>query len=191
MSTPSSAWSSTVAPPDDERSAVSSASALAVTTSALRICPPSRPTSIRTKSSATRNHLRENAVDGIGMDERELEAEQPAARRPIDHVRAGGVEPLERRDQVLCGDRDVVHSRAAACEEAAHRSVLARRRHELETTVADEDGGRLDALIGDRSTVLEPRAEERLVRRNCFVEIRDGDTEVMNALHGRDAIGAC
>ena len=125
------------------------------------------------------------------MDERELEAEEPAARRSIDHLRARSVEPLESREQVFRGDRDVVHSRAAACEEAADRRVLARRRHELETAVADEDGGCLDALVGDRSTVLEPCSEERLVRRDRLVEVGDGDTQVMNALHGRDAIGAC
>src|SRR6187401_2341986 len=75
--TESSAWRSTVVLPPDDLRAPSSASALAGVTSALKICPPSRPISIRTKSSATRNHLRENTVDGIRMDEHELDPEEP------------------------------------------------------------------------------------------------------------------
>src|SRR6187551_1081969 len=115
--TESSAWSSTVALPPDDLRAPSSASALAGVTSALRICPPSSPISIRTKSSATRNHLRENAVDGIGMDERELEPEEAAARSPVDQLRPRSVEPLERRVEILGLDGDVVHPRTASCEE--------------------------------------------------------------------------
>ena len=94
---------------DDERSMPSSVSALVGVTSALRICPPSRPISIRTKSSATRNHLRENAVDGIGMDERDLEPEEPRGASPVDQVRALGVEPFERRVKVFGLERDVMH----------------------------------------------------------------------------------
>src|SRR4029079_6643809 len=119
--TESSAWSSTVALPPDDLRAPSSASALAGVTSPLRICPPSSPISIRTKSSATRNHLRENTVDGIRMDEHELDPEQPDAR-PVDELRACGLEPIERRDEIVGFDRDVVHPGTTPREEAADRS---------------------------------------------------------------------
>src|SRR6266511_432697 len=46
--------------------------------------PPSNPTSIRTRSSATRHQLREHAVDGIGMDVRDLEREEAAMRLLVD-----------------------------------------------------------------------------------------------------------
>ena len=70
-------------------------------TSALRICPPSRPISIRTKSSATRNHLRENAVDGLGMDERDLETEETPPRLRSISCAPVGLELVERRAKVV------------------------------------------------------------------------------------------
>ena len=46
------------------------------------IWPPSKPTSMRTDSvSATGNHLREDAVGGVGMQERDLQAEEPLRGR--------------------------------------------------------------------------------------------------------------
>src|SRR6188508_2909869 len=92
--TESSAWSSTVALPPEDLRAPSSASALACVTSALRICPPSRPISIRTKSSATRYHLRENTVDGIRMDEHELDPEEPHAWT-VDELRPCSLQPID------------------------------------------------------------------------------------------------
>src|SRR5262245_29220677 len=145
--TPSSACSSTVASPAEERRAPSSASALAGVTSALRICPPSRPISMRTNSSATRNHLRENAVDGIGMDERELDPEEPRPRSPVDQVRAFGVEPVEGREEVVGLEGDVVHSGTALCEEAADGRVAPGRGEKLDAALADEERCSLDALI--------------------------------------------
>src|SRR5207342_2687041 len=98
-----------------------------------------------TKSSATRNHLRENAVDGIRMDEDELDPEEADARL-VDELRARSVQPVERRRQVPGLEGDVVHPRTAPRDEAADRRVLARRRHELDPTSADEERCGLDAL---------------------------------------------
>jgi hypothetical protein len=124
------------------------------------------------------------------MDERDLEPEEAAARCAIDELRTLGVEPIERGTKVFRLDRDVVHPRAASCKEAADRRVVARRRHELDPALADEDGRGLDTLVDERLAVLEPRPEQRLVRRDRLVEIGDGDAEVMNALHAGDAIRA-
>ena len=36
------------------------------------------------------NHLRQDAVDGVGMDERDLQAEQPHSWALVDQLGAGG-----------------------------------------------------------------------------------------------------
>ena len=177
-------------PPAPDRSAVSRASALSGVTSALRIWPPSSPISIRTKlSSATRNHLRENAVDGIGMDERDLEAEETDAWHLVDELSAGVRELVERRPQVVGRERDVVHPRPSSREEAADRRVLAGRREQLDPAVAEEERRGFDALLHERRAMLDACVEELLVRRDRLVEVVDGEAEVMNALHAhpRDA----
>ena len=52
---------------------------------------------MRMESSARAHHLREDAVDGVGMDERDLEAEEPRTRDLVDQLRAGSSEAYERR----------------------------------------------------------------------------------------------
>ena len=61
--------------------ACSSASALAGETLAAIVGPPTKATSIRTDSGVSGNgyHLRENTVDGVGMDKGDLQAEQSLA----------------------------------------------------------------------------------------------------------------
>jgi hypothetical protein len=124
------------------------------------------------------------------MDEGDLEPEEPTARSPVEQVRAFGIEPLERGEEVLGLDRDVVHPGPAPRNEATDRSVLARGRHELDAAIADEHRGCLDTLVDERLPALEAGTEERLVRRDRLVEIGDGDAEVVDASHARDAIGA-
>src|SRR5437763_6354493 len=164
-----------------------SSSADSELTSMLNDCPPSKPISIRT-CSAMCHHLRENAVDGIRMDERDLQTEHPGARLFVDELCAVAPQPLERRRDVLDLERDVVHSGAARGEEAADRGVVLERREQLDAAAADEDGRRLDALAGHRRTVLQLRAEEPLVRPQRLVEVVDGYADVMNAarFHSRD-----
>jgi len=123
------------------------------------------------------------------MDEHELDPEEPDAR-PVDELRACGLELIERRDEIVGFDRNVVHPRTTPREKATDRSVLTRRRQKLETTVAHEERRSLDSLAYERLAMLETSGEEALVRRDRLVEIRDGDADVMDALHGRDAIRA-
>ena len=130
-------------------------------------------------------------MDRVGMDERDLEPEHPAARRLVDELRARVGEVGERSANVVNLVRDVVHPGAALREEAADRRVLAKRGQKLEPALADADGRRLDALLLHARAMLEPRAEEALVRVERAVEILDRETDVMHGarrLHGGDRI---
>src|SRR2546427_6953625 len=119
---PSSASSASAASPapasiSAEPSACSSASALAEETRAVMICPPSKATSIRTRSpSATTDHLGEDAVDGVRMEEGDLEPEEPRPRRVVDQVGAGPSQILERRVEIGDLVGHVMHPRAALRE---------------------------------------------------------------------------
>src|SRR6266511_55793 len=77
----------------------SSAAAAFGSMSMLSDCTPSKPISIRTWS-AMAHHLRENTVDGIRMDEGDLEPEEPLVRLCVDQFRALALQRLERRTDV-------------------------------------------------------------------------------------------
>src|SRR3954468_22782726 len=83
-----------------------SSSADSVLTSMLSDCPPSKPISIRIWSGMC-NHLRENAVDGIRMDERDLQAEHARARLVVDELGTVAPQGFERRADVLDLERHV------------------------------------------------------------------------------------
>src|SRR6266511_500551 len=106
----------------------SSADAASGLMSMLSDCPPSKPISIRTWSDMG-HHLRENAVDGIRMDEGDLKPEESLVRLGVDQFRALALQRLERRMDVSHLDRDVMHSRPA-------RGV----RHPCGTRVAEARG---------------------------------------------------
>jgi hypothetical protein len=72
-----------------EPSAASSSSAERASTKLATICPPAKPSSMRTRSSATgANYLGKNTVDGVRVHEGNLEAEYAAARRFVDQLGA-------------------------------------------------------------------------------------------------------
>src|SRR5581483_7697997 len=154
--------------------------------------PPSKPRSSRTRSSlaGTAHQLREDAVGGVGVEESDLEPVQAPARLAVDQLDALAVQCLELRLEVVDLVGDVVHTRSAAGEEAADGRVVRRRREQLDPALADEDGRRLDALLGDRVAVLEPGAEQPAVGGDRLVEVGDRDGEVVDALDGHrlDAI---
>src|SRR4051794_34161363 len=95
-------------PPSPPASARSSSSAEAAETRAPMIWPPSKAISSRI-CSAMRDELREDAVDGVGMDECDLEAEEALPRLLVDQLRSFVGEPGERRAQVVDLVGDVVH----------------------------------------------------------------------------------
>src|SRR3970040_680632 len=161
---PSSASSASV-PVSPELSARWRVSALFAVTSQLRICPPSRATSIRTnESSANGNHRGQNAVHGVGMDECDLEPVKPAPRSFVDELRAYLGELAHRGLHVVGLESHVVHARPAPREEAADGRVVAGRLEELDAALADEQRGGLDPLLGQRVSVLDPRGATPLRR---------------------------
>src|SRR3954465_9440611 len=109
---------------------LASSSADSALTSMLSDCPPSNPISIRT-CSAMCHHLRENAVDGIRMDERDLQSEHALARLLVDELRAVASQRVERGTDVLHLERDVMHARPARSEEPTDGCVFLERREQL------------------------------------------------------------
>src|SRR4051795_12351630 len=101
------------------------------------IWPPSKAISMRTRSSATADDLREHAVHGVGMDERDLQAEEPTPRRLVDQLRALGGELVDRRADVVDLVGDVVHAGPAVGEELTDRRVVAECGEQLDPAGAD------------------------------------------------------
>lgn len=114
------------------------------------------------------------------MDEGDLEAEHTVARRLVDQLRACIREMREGGPDVVHLVRDVVHPGPALREKAADRRVLPECPEELEPALADADRGGLDPLLVDARAVLQPGAEEALVRLESAVEILDRETDVMH-----------
>jgi hypothetical protein len=123
------------------------------------------------------------------MHERHLEPEHPAARAGVDQLDAFGGELIERGGHVADLVGDVVHPLAALGEEAADGRVLLEGRQELDPAVAETHRRRLDPLVVDPLPMLEPAAEQPLVRPDGRVEILDRDADVMDGLrlHHGDA----
>ena len=126
------------------------------------------------------------------MHERDLETEHPAPWRRVDQLGAARRELGERRADVVHLVGDVVNPRATLREEAADGRVVAERCEQLDAAVADPYRRGFDPLLLDTLTMLEPTAEESLVRRDGGVQIRNRDADVVNGpcLHRRDATAA-
>ncbi len=131
-------------------------------------------------------------MGGVGVDECDLEAEEPAPGPVVDQLGAIGRKLVERGADIVDLERDVVHPGPMAGEELADRRFLAERGEQLDAVSADPEGRRLDALIGNGLSMLEPGAEEPFVGGQRLVEIVDGDPEMMNParLHAADATEA-
>jgi hypothetical protein len=122
------------------------------------------------------------------MDEGDFEPEETATRLLVDQLGALFREIVEGCAHIVHLIGDVVHSGAPLREEPPDRRVGAERCKELDTTAADANRGRLDSLRFERLTMLEPAAEETLVRGHRLVEVRDRDADVMDPkrLHSPD-----
>src|SRR4051812_45336033 len=105
-------------PCEPEASACSSASALAGETLAAIIGPPAKATSMRTESAGSGNgyDLREDAVDGVGMDKGDLQAEQADAWDGVDQLDAVGGKAVEGETDVVDLVGEVVDARPALGE---------------------------------------------------------------------------
>jgi hypothetical protein len=122
------------------------------------------------------------------MNEGHLEPEEAAARLVVDQLGALLGEIREGGANVVDLVGDVVHSRASRREEATDRRVGTERGEELDAARPDADRRRLDALRFERLAMLEPSAEQALVRGHGLVEVRDRDADMMNpeGLHKDD-----
>lgn len=114
------------------------------------------------------------------MHEGHLEAEHTAARGLVDQLGACVREMREGGVDVLHLVRDVMHPGPALGEKAADGRVLPECPEELEPALADADGRGLDPLLLDARAMLQPGAEEALVRVESAVEILDRETDVMH-----------
>src|SRR5437588_463963 len=77
---------------------------------------------------------------------------------------------------------DVVHPGAALGQELADRRVVSKRREQLDTALANPNGRRLDALLGDGFPPLDFGTEEPAVRVDGLVEILDRHPEMVDPL---------
>lgn len=129
-------------------------------------------------------------MDGVGVDEGDLEAEETAPRPLVDQQGAFGTQLLERRTDVGHLEGHVVHTRPALGQELPDRGLLAERGEQLDPALADAKRSSLDTLVGNGLALLELGAEEQLVGRKRLVEVIDSDTEVVDParLHAADAI---
>src|SRR6476646_2250324 len=108
-------------------------------------CPPSNPISTRTRSSsATRHHLRENAVNRIRVHESDLEAEEPLARCSVDQLGALLGELGQRRRNVVHLVREMMQSGSALRDELPYGRVVSERREQLDPAVTDPNRRGLD-----------------------------------------------
>src|SRR5437868_7260762 len=114
------------------------------------------------------------------MHEGDLQTEHPPPGLGVDQLRAMTDEVAENDADVLHLVGDVVHPGPALRQELAHRGVLPERREQLDAAPADADGRGLDALLLDVDAMLEPAAEQALVRGHRFVEICDGEPDVVD-----------
>lgn len=114
-------------------------------------------------------------MDGIRVDERDLEAEQTLAGAFVDEIRAGTRELGERGVEVAHLVGHMMHPGSSLREEATDGRVLAERLEQLDAAVADADGSGSDSLLVHRCAVLDLRAEQSLVRRQSLIEVIDCD----------------
>ena len=137
------------------------------------IGPPAKATSMRTDSGDSGNgdNLRENAVNGVGMDKGNLQTEEAATGDSVDQLGSRRCEIGQSIGDVVDLVRDVVHPGPALGEEPPNRRVLPRRREQLDPARAEDDGRRLDALVGENLTMLERPTEELGVRLDRIGEI--------------------
>ena len=119
-------------------------------------------------------------MDGVRVEERDLEAEHAVARLFVDQLGALLGQLGERRADVGDLVGDVMHTGAAGGEELADRRVLAERREELDPARPHAHRGRFDALVRNELAVLELAPEETRVGGHGVVQILDCDAEVVD-----------
>lgn len=125
----------------------------------------------------------------IGVDEGDLEPEQAGPGCGIDQLDPLAFERGKLGCDIVDFVGDVVHAWTTLGKETSDGRVLAEGGEEFDSPRAQAERGCLDTLIGDRRPLLQTRAEETLVRGERFVQIVDGETQVVDRAgsHADDA----
>src|SRR5918995_1507412 len=133
------------------------------------------------------------AVDGVRMDECNLEAEEAGARLLVDELSPAVGEVAQGRGEIVDLVGDVVHAGPALGEELADGRLLPEGTHQLDPALTHSHGHCLDALVLERAAMLDAAAEQSLVGADRLVEILDRDSQMVDpkGLHGPDATYAC
>jgi hypothetical protein len=129
------------------------------------------------------DYLRENAVQRVGMDERDEMAPEAGTRLAVEDLRTLGGELVDRGGDIADGDADVVHPGPSAGEKAPDVGVRPERRDELDATVAEAQIDGLDPLGLQPAAELDLRAEERPVCLHGRVEVLDREGDVVHGAH--------
>jgi len=155
------------------------------------IGPPAKATSMRTESGESGNgyDLRENTVNGVGVDKGNLQTEEAEARCRVDQFRTGGGKIGEGLAQIGDFVGDMVDARATLGEESTDGRVFGERGEQLDPACSEKHGSRLDALIGNDIAVLELATKQRRVGRDRIVEVGHRNAEMVDSrgLHTADA----
>ena len=147
------------------------------------IGPPAKATSMRTDSGESGNgyDLRENAVNGVGMDKGNLQAEEAAPGDRVDQLGPRRRELGQRRGDVVDLVRDVVHAGTALREKPSHRRVVTGRGEQLDPARPNSTDAASTPWSAKSLAVLERPAEELGVGRYGLVEVGHGKTDVVDA----------
>ncbi len=121
-------------------------------------------------------------MHGVRVQEGDLEPEEPTVRLLVDQLNALLGKACKLAFEIVHFVRDVVHAGPPAREKLADRRLLTQRREQLDTTLADPDGGSFHPLRGDGVPVLDLCAEETTVGVDRLVEILDGYSEMVDPI---------
>src|SRR5713101_3302054 len=138
------------------------------------------PLSLRSsvKSGLSLDEFGQHAAHALRMDERDGHAVKSDARFSVDELEAGRGRLRQRLLDVRHGIRDVMQAWPAFGQELAQRSVWACRRDELELGRPQVEKRTFDALDG--RAVRHSYAKDRGVERDAFVQVGNGDADVVD-----------
>jgi hypothetical protein len=122
------------------------------------------------------------------MKERDAPPVSTAPRPLVDQANTHGTQPIEFLLKILDPEGDMVHRVTTLGKKPRDRSFWIGWLNKLDIAVASSIGNSHDALLGH----LEPlpvREAEPLIRLDCFIEITNDDTHVMERNRKRDLLG--
>src|SRR5437867_300330 len=140
-------------------------------------------------STDGRGQLNEDALAGFRVEKADHSGDA-SSWRLIDELDAPLLERLEFRVYVGRLEADVVETLAFALQETADGGVGARGLEELDLTLADCEERGFHALVFDRVLGMDMEAEGVAVEVESFVDVVDGDADVVDLLNHRlSAVG--